>query len=192
MGQHHDLPSTRLGTLSAPSVRIPRLPSIFGALVGLLVLAAILPAAAAAAECTDTWTGPAEGSWSTVANWSAGHVPNSSDVACIGSGKTVNITSGSNQTAVVQGEGTLTIKESSLELTSASESSTLANLTMFITSTLKGAGTMRVSKSLAWKNESTMSGSGTTVILSGATATTSMELVARLKRRFINEGTFTM
>ncbi|HEX7244806.1 MAG TPA: RHS repeat-associated core domain-containing protein [Solirubrobacterales bacterium] len=119
-------------------------------------------------------------------------MPKSTEVACIGSGKTVNITAGTNQAAVVQGEGTLTIEKSSLELTSGSEASNLANLTLYLTATLKGAGTLRVSSSLAWKKESTMAGSGSTVILPGATATTSMELLAKLQRRLVNEGTFTM
>ena len=63
-----------------------------------------------------SWTGPAEGSWTTAEDWSTGIVPTSTDVACIGAGKTVDVTVGTNQTGVVQGEGTLVISGGSLEV----------------------------------------------------------------------------
>jgi hypothetical protein len=68
-------------------------------LVGVLVL----PAGASAEPlCTGTWTGPGEGEWTTAADWSAG-VPVSTSVACVGAGKTVRVTGGSDETGVVQG-----------------------------------------------------------------------------------------
>ncbi len=57
--------------------------------------------------CTDKWKGPSAGEWSVAADWSAGHVPESSDVACIGSGATVSVYGSGNVTGAVQGEGTL-------------------------------------------------------------------------------------
>jgi RHS repeat-associated protein len=147
-----------------------------------------------AAECTNTWTGAAEGTWQAAANWSAGHAPSSSDIACIGSGKTVNVTAGTNQAAIVQGEGSLTIKESTLELFGTSEPSAIKNLTVKYNAVLTGPGTINVSSSFAWTNESTMSGTGATVL--GAKATGSVTTGggwARLKeRRLVNEGTFAM
>ncbi len=183
--------------LRAPRRPRTQWPSIwrktFGALVALMLLAVALPAVASAAECTNTWKGGVEGAWTTAANWSAGHVPTETEVACIGSGKTVNVSSGTNKVGVVQGEGSLKISESTLELANAGEFSSINTLTMASSGILTGAGTLEITNSLAWKNQSTMSGSGTTVIASGATATTTMELEARLKkRRFVNEGTFTM
>jgi len=167
-------------------------PLLAVALVVLLALA--YSPGASAAECTNNWTGAAEGTWQTAANWSAGHAPNSSDVACIGSGKTVNVTAGTNQTAIVQGEGSLTIKESTLELLGTSGPSSIKNLTVKYNAVLTGPGTINVSSSFAWTNESTMSGTGATVLGAGATGSvTTGGGWARLKeRRLVNEGTFAM
>ncbi len=163
-----------------------------------VVLAGFLPLvnapSASAAECTNNWTGAAEGTWQTATNWSAGHAPSSSDVACIGSGKTVNVTAGTNQAAIVQGEGSLLIKESTLELLSTSEPSAIKNLTVKYNAVLTGPGTINVSSSFAWTNESTMSGAGATVLGPGASGSvTTGGGWARLKgRRLVNEGTFAM
>jgi hypothetical protein len=90
---------------------------------------AVVPATASAEPlCTDSWTGPAEGSWQTASNWSKEEVPGSSDVACIGSGKTVQVTGGSNQASSVQGEGALTISGGSMELVDALETSSIGGL----------------------------------------------------------------
>jgi hypothetical protein len=123
-GKHHHRPAASLGAIAtalggrtASSVRL-HLPTTLGALIALLSFAAALPAVASAAECTDTWTGPAEGTWQTAANWSAGHVPTSFDVACIGSGKTAKVTAGTNPVGVVQGEGTVLLSGATLEVSS--------------------------------------------------------------------------
>ncbi len=168
----------------------------FGAVVSLLVLAAVWPSAATAAECTNTWTGPAEGTWTTAGNWSAGHVPTETEVACVGLGKTVKVTSGTNKVGVVQGEGSLAISGATLELKNSSEASSIKTLTMELSSVLTGPGSINISGNLAWAKESTMSGSGSTVILPGATGSTTMAVnigIGTLKqRRLVNEGTFTM
>ncbi len=168
-----------------------------GSLLATLISALLVllgPSNANAAECTNSWTGAAEGTWQTAANWSAGHAPNSSDVACIGSGKTVNVTAGTNQTAIVQGEGSLTIKESTLELLGTSEPSAIKNLTVKYNAILTGPGTINVSSSFAWTNESTMSGTGATVLGPGASGSvTTGGGWARLKeRRLVTEGAFAM
>jgi RHS repeat-associated protein len=155
-------------------------------------MTALWPSVATAAECTDTWTGPAEGTWTTAANWSASHVPNEGDVACVGSGKTVNVSSGTNQVGVLQGEGTVAVSGSTLEVRRTSEASTIRNLTMRSAAVLGGPATLRISGTLNWANESTMAGSGQTVILPGASVTTALSGGAKIKlRRFVNEGTFT-
>jgi RHS repeat-associated protein len=158
------------------------------------ILLAFLPASALGAECTTTWTGPAEGTWQTAANWSTGKVPAAEDVACIGSGKTVNVTAGTNKAAIVQGEGTLTVKESTLELLGTGEPSSIKNLTVKYNAVLTGPGTINVSNTFAWTNDSTMSGTGATVLTSGATGSvTTGGGWARLKeRRLISEGSFAM
>jgi RHS repeat-associated protein len=174
-----------------PAVRFLR--RAVGALVASALVFFALCATASAAECTDTWTGPAEGSWTTAANWSAGHVPGEADVACIGSGKTVNVSSGTNKVGVLQGEGSVVISGSTLELRNTSEASTIRALTMGIGATLSGPATLRISGTLSWPGESTMAGSGSTILLPGASATTTLGFNAKLKqRRFVNEGTFNL
>jgi RHS repeat-associated protein len=170
------------------------LPAVLGTMLTLLLLALALPAVASAAECTNTWTGPTEGSWATAANWSAEHVPTESDVACIGAGKTVTVTSGSQQAAVVQGEGALKIEKSSLELLSTSEASQIKTLTMRFEANLKGAATLNVTGSLEWALQSTMSGSGTTVLGKEATGsiTTGGGHAKVTERTFVNEGSLTV
>jgi hypothetical protein len=49
----------------------------------LFTLAALTPADALAAGCTDSWAAPVSGSWTTEADWSTGKVPTSSDNVCI-------------------------------------------------------------------------------------------------------------
>jgi hypothetical protein len=102
-----------------------------GLVVVLLVLLVLLVAPASAlAEplCTDTWVGPSEGPWQTASDWSTGKVPSSSDVACIGSGKTVKMLEGTNQAGVVQGEGTLAVLGGTLEVSSVLEPSVIRAL----------------------------------------------------------------
>ena len=154
--------------------------------LGALLVLAMTPVSAAAAECTDTWTGPAEGPWLTAANWSAGHVPTESDVACIGSGKTVNVTTGTNKVGVVQGEGKLAISAGTLELLNSTSSSSIANFKM-TGGILTGPATLGISGSLTVEKSSTMSGTGSTVVQSTASASLSNKLKLT-KRRLINEG----
>ncbi len=129
-----------------------------GVLAALILATILLMPANASAEslCTDTWSGPSEGEWSTAGDWSTGKVPSSSDVACVGSGATVKVASGSDVAGVLQGEGGVMISGGSLELTSTLEESTIHSLRL-TGGTLTGAGTLKVSGSLAWES-GTMSG----------------------------------
>jgi RHS repeat-associated protein len=154
-------------------------------LVAVVVLT--VPAVASAATCTDTWTGPSEGSWGTAADWSLGTVPASSEVACIGATATVNVTEGTNQAAVLVDEGGLVISGGSLELTSVSEASTTSSLTQH-GGTLTGAGTLDVSGSFVWGG-GTMSGSGSTVLDTGVSGTIETGYADLSERSFINHGT---
>jgi RHS repeat-associated protein len=157
-------------------------------MMGVAVLA--LPATASAAACGNTWGGPAEGSWGTPANWSAGHVPTSSEVACIGSGVTVEASFANYQVGVVQGEGSLVVYAGTFEVTDALEPSVIGSLTMKYEAVLTGAATVEVLGSLSWGAASTMSGTGMTVVESGAlgSVSSSVDLVGRT---FINDGTLT-
>jgi RHS repeat-associated protein len=162
-------------------------------LAGLVVVALlVLPAVAAAAVCTDTWKGPAEGPWGTAADWSAGHVPTSSDVVCIGSGSTVGIVEAATA-GVLQVEGTLAIGGGSLEVTNALEASSVAALSM-AGGSLSGAATVDVSGSFS-AGDGGLGGSGSLVILSGASATIGGEetfVVIEGEYTLVNEGTLTV
>jgi YD repeat-containing protein len=157
--------------------------------VGLVALPA---ATSADPTCTDTWTGGAsDGLWQSAGNWSTG-VPSSSDVACIGSGVSVQVSGGTNQVGSVQDEGALTISGGSLELTDASNASSVTSLELQGGS-LTGAGTLDVSEGLSWTG-GTMSGSGSTVLESGSTSSInpgSGSSVALTERTLTNHGTLT-
>ena len=150
-----------------------------------------LPTTASAAECTDTWVGPAESTWQTASNWSAGHVPGATDVACIGSGKTAKSSTGTNQAAVVQGEGSVIVSGGSLELKRpASEGeSTIPVLTISGLGKLTGPGKLRITKTLNW-NSGQMAGTGTTVVAPGASG--SMSGVNLNERTLVNEGALSL
>jgi RHS repeat-associated protein len=157
----------------------------------IMVLFAVLAVGAASASaeslCTDTWVGPSEGAWETAADWSTGEVPTSVDVACVGAGKTVKISSGTHEVGVLQGEGSISLS-STLAIVNALEESSIKALTL--TGTLKGAGTVSVAESLSWSGGK-MEGTGSTVLQSGATG--SVTGTSRLhERSFVNNGTVTV
>jgi RHS repeat-associated protein len=167
---------------------------ILGSLLGLLLLAVVSPTSASAAECTNTWTGPAEGGWGTAANWSAGKVPGENDVACIGSGKTVKMTgAGTRIVEGLQGEGTLSMRESTLELLGTAEAWQIGTLKLDYKGLLTGAGTLEITKGLSWESQSTMSGTGMTVLGSKAVSTigSANSDFTLSGRKLVNEGTIT-
>jgi RHS repeat-associated protein len=141
--------------------------------------------------CTDTWTGPAEAEWDIAADWSTGKVPTSSDTVCIPSGKTVDVKNAGthDQAGVVKGEGTIFEQAGGyLEITNVSEPSLIATLHINGSGTLAGSATLKVSKALEWYAGS-MEGSGTTVVLPGASGHAEDLLK---DRTLINEGTLTV
>ncbi len=147
--------------------------SITTAMLAALVACAllgVLPASTSAdgASCTDTWTGAAgDGQWQTARNWSSGTAPGPTDVACIGEGATVEITSGNDQVSSLEDAGTLLISGGALDLVDGAETSS-ANAVVIDGGTLTGAGKMDVAGSLAW-SAGVISGSGSTLIEPGAT-----------------------
>ncbi len=87
-------------------------------LAALLALAILLPAAAQASGCTNTWTNTKGGSWFEGANWSKKAVPTSSEEACI-------TEPGSYVVTMTQTGGTGTVTLKSLTLGAASGSQVL-------------------------------------------------------------------
>ncbi len=163
-----------------------------GVMVALLMVLVVAPSGASAESlCTDTWTGPSEGEWQVASDWSTGKVPSSSDVACVGSGKTVKIKSGSDVAGVLQGEGGVSISGGSLEVADTLEVSSVHSVTMK-GGTLTGAATVDISGSLVW-NEGKMTGSGSTVLKPEATARIYAAGSATItERKLVNEGTVTL
>jgi RHS repeat-associated protein len=168
-----------------------RLATVLASVVAVCAVIALAPSLAMAEPvCTDTWTGASEGSWATAANWSAGHAPTSSDVACIGGGHTVTVSSGEYQVGVVEGEGGLSIS-GTLEITNALETSSIHSLVVS-TGTLSGAGTLKVSGSFSWPS-GTLSGTGSTILMPGASGSKEAGgFVILAQRKLVNEGTFTL
>jgi RHS repeat-associated protein len=140
--------------------------------LGLLLTCGIVAESAAAAECTDVWTG-SSGSWSSAELWSAGHAPTTGDVACVPTETAVVIESGAAIAHVLQGAGKVTIESGSLALT-AGGTSTASNIgTLRLDGgELKGEGTLFVTSSLIGDGGA-MKGIGTTVVGTEATATVS-------------------
>jgi RHS repeat-associated protein len=126
----------------------------------LLVGALSAPAAAQAAECTDTWI-PSSGEWQVAENWSTEHVPTSTDVACIPKEKTAQVLSGTHSVEILQGEGRLTILAGSLALL-GKEQSHIQKLHLS-GGALKGPAELLVTESLNADGGS-MEGAGNTVI----------------------------
>jgi RHS repeat-associated protein len=156
----------------------------------LLLVAVLGPSTASAAECTDTWKGPAEGNWATASNWSTSKVPAATDVACIGSGKAVIVNSAAQVAGAVQGEGLLSLQAGSLSLASTEVGSSINSLFM-LGGTLQGSGTLTVEKTLSLKSESWMAGAGATIVAPGATVSATLGGALYLQgRHLINEGTF--
>jgi RHS repeat-associated protein len=158
--------------------------------VSALLLAA-LPAFASAAECTDTYTGSWEGSWTAAVNWSAG-TPGEADVACIPSGKKVSMTAaGLNQVKGLQGEGTLAVRESTFKVLGTEQSWWVGTLDLEYEGNLTGPSTLEIRSALIWETQSTMSGAGVTVL-----GPSSVNVIGHANsnftingRKVVNEGT---
>jgi RHS repeat-associated protein len=165
---------------------------LVGLLLSLAAVAAltIAPAIASAEPlCTDTWTGPSEGNWNTAEDWSSG-VPTSSSVACVGTGKTVHITEGLAQAAVLDDKGGLWAEYGTLELTDPLEASSVSVVTLKGSATLTASGSLDVTESLT-SDRASLSGTGSFVIEVGASADLYDKLTLS-QGKLINEGTITL
>ena len=121
--------------------------------------------------CTKNWDGGAgTTSWDDPANWAPDGVPTATDVACIGSGFTVDHSAG-NTDAVsrLQSSGTLILSSGTLSLADATNAS---SATIFTQSggTLGGVGALTVSGSFVWTGGE-QTDAGTTVLAAGASGT---------------------
>jgi RHS repeat-associated protein len=142
--------------------------------------------------CTDTWTGPAEGEWTTAADWSTGKVPTSTTVACIGAETQVFVRSGTNQVGVLEDKGHLVL-EGPLEFTNALEASSIATLTLF--GSLSGAAEVDITGTFQGGESGKLEGSGSLVIESGATGSVNEANSSYLYVEggtLVNKGTFTI
>src|SRR6202050_3764691 len=166
------------------------------AVAALLTCLTMAAGASAQSVCTDTWTGPGAGNWETAADWATGNVPTSSDVACIGAGDTVDVSEGTAQAGVVQGEGALALSGGTLELTAALAASSIASLSLSRAS-LAIADELDVSSGFTGggSGASTISGTGRLVVGSGVTGTVGGgERCSRLVLdgvTLVNQGTLT-
>lgn len=146
-------------------------------------------------SCTDAWTGEAgDGAWETTGNWSTGASPTNTDTVCIRGGSTVKVT-GSDQGATLQGAAaSLTISAGSLSLASTSGSSSLGSLDLTAGS-LSNQGQLAMVNSLQWTG-GTLSGSGSTTVAAGATATitptASTTPIIFDAQHFTNQGQLTL
>lgn len=188
-GKRLGIGASRGRILSATRVGLP-------IALAVLVLALVPAVASAESLCTDTWVGPGEGTWQTAADWSLAAVPTSTDVACVGSGKTVKVTEGSDVAGDLQGLGAVKISGGSLELSNVLEPSTIGSFTL-LGGSLTGAATLNVTGSFLWEGTSTISGSGSLVLSSGVSAgkikafNGSSESMTLDGRSFVNEGKVT-
>ena len=115
-----------------------------------LALGGVLSATAEAQPTCDTFTDASGTDWATLANWSTGALPGS-DAACWASGTTVTVAEAGDTADSLEGSGDLDITAGSLTLTSASDPSTVDNLTLDGGGELDGADeSLTVSGTFTW------------------------------------------
>src|SRR5436305_13466153 len=151
-----------------------------GAVVHLLLLLCgatavallVAPQPAGAATCTITWTGGGgDGRWTTAGNWSPARIPTTTDYACIPAGAgTVTVPTGSNIVLGIDAQGTgLTVTGGTLELTDATQPSTVRNLSFSGgTITVDSGVSLTLAGTTQWSG-GVLTGAGTTTVPSGAT-----------------------
>ncbi len=131
------------------------------------------------------WVGGTSGDWDTASNWNINAVPDSTDEVTIGSGDTVTLSSGYDDSVFsLDCSGTLVISSGSLSLGSTSS---ITNLTLS-GGTLKGDGDVTFSGTVDWTS-GTMSGSGLTTFASTATVSLASSSNMSLLRNVNNAGT---
>lgn len=128
----------------------------------LLLALPLLADRASAAECTNTWVGPAGAGWEVAEYWSAESVPTSTDVVCVPAEETVVIDGGARQAEVLQGLGSVRILAGSLTIASSEEPSNIGTLRLE-GGLVNGPFELHITELLAG-NGATIGGVGTTIV----------------------------
>jgi hypothetical protein len=151
-----------LSTIGFPVSVAPRRPggmlrrALFAAVLAA-GLAGVLSASAAAATCTDNFTGPNEGQWTQASNWSAG-LPGPTTVACWPSDITVLINEdvdafGADPASFQGGGLTIFGEDGGLYFENATGVSTLSGtLTQKELGYMRGPQTLEVSGPIKWSS----------------------------------------
>ena len=137
------------------------------------------------AGCTTTFQ-PASGAWSTAANWSGASAPTASDRACVPAGRSALLSGTSSTIGSLSGAGEVKVS-STLSLTDSGATSDIGSLSLDGGGTLAGASDLIINASLTWTN-GTMSGSGRTIVASGANGSITS---GTLSRTLVNSGSLT-
>jgi hypothetical protein len=116
-------------------------------------LAGLFSGSAAAATCTDEFTGPNDGQWWESAYWSAGR-PTLSSVACWPAGITIRITQPftDGEAGSVQGGGLEISSEDAIYFGNAAGVSTLTSLTQAVKGYMRGPQILEVSGPVKWSS----------------------------------------
>ena len=113
-------------------------------------------------KCTNVWIGASTGMWQDAESWSAEASPTASDVACIPTGKSVEIASGERDAGVLQGRGKLLVSGGTLTVEDTVRASNIGKLEM-TGGTIDGPGALHVVSSLV-AVDGRIEGSGVTFI----------------------------
>ena len=160
------------GAAVQPMHRVAVRRAVIASVLLLCLLTWRAGSAHAQTTCTSSWTGTAgDLVWGTASNWSTGAVPTATDVACIGAGKVVYVLSSASAASVQASGASLTI-QGTLALSSTATPSALGTLRVEGNGNLTGAAEVNVMQALVWTG-GTMSGSGSTIVDAGATASIS-------------------
>jgi hypothetical protein len=139
------------------------------------------------------WTNTAGGNWVAAANWSPNQVPGSGDNAIINAAGTYTVTVNANTIAgslqMSAGSGTQTLALSGALTLNGASALNNRSILNFSSGTLTGTGDITVSGALIW-GSGTMSGTGRTIIASGATLDLN-NTTHDLNRTLQNDGTAT-
>jgi hypothetical protein len=116
-------------------------------------LVGVFSGSAAAATCTDEFTGPNDGQWWESAYWSAGR-PTLSSVACWPAGITIRITQPftDGEAGSVQGGGLEISSEDAIYFGNAAGVSTLTSLTQAVKGYMRGPQILEVSGPVKWSS----------------------------------------
>jgi hypothetical protein len=119
-------------------------------------------------ECTDTWVAAQSDWWDIPANWSAGRIPTSTDIACAAAGSIAKVEEGEYHVGALRWRGTLEPRSGKLYLGSQYGASSVADLD-FVGGTLYGPGSLVITEK-AYLGSGWLEELGSFTIPSGTTA----------------------